>query len=97
MSNVKLFIGLDVHKATIAMSAAEDGRNGEVRYIGNFANNPMAIISAAHRSAAATVRRIPHPSPQRRSRNGEAGTTEDRRLPVQRQVISKFPAQDLSQ
>jgi transposase len=36
------FVGLDVHKATIAVSVADAGR-GEVRYIGEIANTPEAI------------------------------------------------------
>jgi transposase len=45
MSDSHLFVGLDVHKATIAIAAAEQGRTGEVRYIGNFPNNPASIIT----------------------------------------------------
>jgi hypothetical protein len=34
------FVGMDVHKATIAVSVADAGR-GEVRYIGEIANTPV--------------------------------------------------------
>jgi transposase len=51
MSDPKVSIGLDVHKATIAIALAEPGRNGEVRFIGNFTNNPAAIIAQLKRIA----------------------------------------------
>jgi transposase len=37
MNNI-VFVGLDVHKATIAVAVAEGGRGGEVRELGNFIN-----------------------------------------------------------
>lgn len=36
------YVGLDVHKETIAVSVA-DGRGGEVRYMGEIANTPEAM------------------------------------------------------
>jgi len=36
------YIGLDVHKESIAVSVAE-ANGGEVRYVGEFANTPEAI------------------------------------------------------
>lgn len=43
------FVGLDVHKATIAVSIAGDGRNGEVRFLGAISNTPDEIAKLAKR------------------------------------------------
>ena len=37
------FVGLDVHKATIVVSVAEAGRDGEVRFVGEIPNEPAAL------------------------------------------------------
>ncbi|NHB77494.1 IS110 family transposase [Rhodobacter sp. M37P] len=37
------FVGLDVHKETIAVAVAEDRRGGEVRYLGEIANTREAV------------------------------------------------------
>ena len=42
MKSIK-YIGLDVHKKTIAVAIAEDKRNGEVRFYGTIANNMTAL------------------------------------------------------
>ena len=34
----QLFISMDVHKATISIRIAEDGRNGPVRFLGVIPN-----------------------------------------------------------
>jgi transposase len=51
MSDSQLFVGLDVHRATIAVAVAEQGRTGEVRYVGNFPNRPTSIITQLKRFA----------------------------------------------
>ncbi len=38
-----IFVGLDVHKATIAVYVAESGRDGEVRFVGEIPNEPAAL------------------------------------------------------
>ena len=43
------FIGLDVHKDTISISVAEDGRNGPVRFLGVIPNLPDEIAKMAKR------------------------------------------------
>ena len=47
----RLFIGLDVHKDTISISIAEDGRNGPVRFLGVIQNLPEEIAKMAKRLA----------------------------------------------
>jgi transposase len=43
------FIGMDVHKAAISISIAEDGRNGPVRFLGVIPNVPEDIAKMAKR------------------------------------------------
>lgn len=43
------FIGLDVHKETISVSIAEDGRDGAVRFIGVIPNTPDEVAKMAKR------------------------------------------------
>jgi transposase len=37
------YVGLDVHKDTIAVALAEPGKRGEVREYGKIANTPTAL------------------------------------------------------
>ena len=38
-----IYVGLDVHKDTIAVALAEGGQRGEVREHGKVANTPAAL------------------------------------------------------
>lgn len=49
MEKKVLYVGLDVHKASISVTVAEDGRDGSVRFIGPIANTPDDIAKLARR------------------------------------------------
>jgi transposase len=44
-------VGLDTHKAKIAVAVAEPGRSGEVRFVGEIANRPDAVRCLIERLA----------------------------------------------
>ena len=44
-----IFVGLDVHKATVCVATAESGRGGEIRQIGVFENRPEILSKMAAR------------------------------------------------
>ena len=43
MAEIITFIGLDVHKETIAVALAEASKRGEIRNYGTIANTPAAL------------------------------------------------------
>ena len=42
-TDYSVYIGLDVHKETVAVAIADSGRSGEVRFWGNIINRPVNI------------------------------------------------------
>jgi transposase len=51
MKQIRSFAGMDVHKATISISVAEEGRSGPVRFLGVIPNTPEAVGKVAKQLA----------------------------------------------
>ena len=49
-----LYVGLDVHKDTIAVALAEEGRRGEVRILGTIAHKADSVLRLSKRLSAAS-------------------------------------------
>lgn len=49
MKQIRSFVGMDVHKETISISVAEDGRNGPVRFLGVIPNTVEDVTKMAKR------------------------------------------------
>ena len=47
------YVGLDVHKDTIAVAVAEDGRGGEIRFFGTIAYTADSVLRLTKQLAAA--------------------------------------------
>src|SRR6266436_4186240 len=43
MTMSTLYVGVDVHKETITVAGAEEGRDGEIRSHGTFENTPASV------------------------------------------------------
>ena len=50
-----IYVGLDVHKDTIAVAVAEDGKRAEAREHGEIANTPAALTKLLGKLGAASV------------------------------------------
>jgi transposase len=51
MPEISRYIGLDVHKVSISVTVAEEGRNGEVRFLGAIPNTSLDVAKLARRLA----------------------------------------------
>src|ERR1700722_10742241 len=51
MKTVRSFVGMDVHKTTISISIAEDGRSGPIRFLGVIPNTADEVAKLAKRLA----------------------------------------------
>ena len=49
MKPITSYVGLDVHKSTISVAVAEEGRRGEVRHHGAVENRADVMIKVVER------------------------------------------------
>jgi transposase len=48
----KVFVGLDTSKLKISVAVAEEGRQGEIRFLGEIDNTPEAVRRLVHKLAS---------------------------------------------
>ena len=55
MAKRSMFVGMDVHKESIDISLAEEGRDGEVRHYGVIPGDLEALAKVVRRAGAAAA------------------------------------------
>jgi len=59
VDELSIYVGLDVHKDTIAVAVAEEGNQGEVREHGKIANTAAALTKLVSKLANCEFQRKP--------------------------------------
>ncbi|QRM33200.1 hypothetical protein [Microvirga sp. VF16] len=52
LQNSKVFVGLDTSKLKNSVAVAEDGRQGEIPFLGDIDNTPEAVRRLVHKLAS---------------------------------------------
>lgn len=76
MAKRSMFVGMDVHKESIDISLAEEGRDGEVRHYGGITSDLEALAKVVTRCAR---RLVGCASCTKRARAGLPSTATSRR------------------
>ena len=61
MADITLFVGLDVHKKTIAVALADGTASADVRFYGTIANTPDAVRTLGKKLSKARATAAPVP------------------------------------
>jgi len=52
------YVGLDVHAASISVAVADEGRDGEVRFLGKFANDSASVVKLVKKLGPPSTLRV---------------------------------------
>ena len=80
MAKRSMFVGMDVHKESIDVSLAEEGRDGEVRHYGVIPGDLEAVAKVV-RTLRAPSRRLPTSRPRDKAREPISLATRCPRAP----------------
>ena len=99
MSHSVVYVGLDVHKETIAVAVVEDGTRAEVRDQGEIANTPAALTKLLGKLGVSTAVRFQANEAEKNRPPSRASIPTPARSPqpdpTSRQCYEEGPDRDL--